>query len=293
MSPFFETYHMPIETTALTTGFDLHDLVARRDLIASNIRQAKQLLDAAEREATSINLLMQGGDGKDSRGGGIAVQSACFPRGRCGGLMSTNGDEDAITEIDARVWDIFLAVSGSYNVMSRADKALWRERLFPEHYLKREIEPVTLAACKGFIAQLHDDKPAMFVSSVCELFRNLSWNYKMNTPHKFGKRLKLTGFPSRGYGLGSATADGIRDLERVMHLLDRKPPPCRTQSVIESIREEHGSFVQAFQHDSSPYFKIRSFKNGNCDIDFKRMDLVLKMNEILAKKHPNALPPNR
>lgn len=284
---------MKIETQALTTGFDLEDLVARRNLIVENIRKAKKLLDEAEHEGAVLNNLMRGGaNAGDTTGVGVGVQRACFPRGRCGGLMSTGGDEDAILDIDARVWDIFLSVSGSYNIMSKAEKARWRETLFPEHYhTKRKIEPVTLESTKGFIAQLHEQKPTMFVDSVCALFQSLSWDYKMNTPHKLGKRIKITGFASRGYGLNSNTSDSIRDLERVLHLLDEKPPPCRSQSVIEAIREEHGNFVQAFKHDSSPYFKIRSFKNGNCDIEFKGTRLVKKLNSVLAKRYPNALPP--
>lgn len=38
------------------------------------------------------------------------------------------------------------------------------------------------------------------------------------------------------------------------------------------------------------YLLIRCFKNNNGHITFKRPDLVEKMNKIIAKHYPGALP---
>lgn len=38
------------------------------------------------------------------------------------------------------------------------------------------------------------------------------------------------------------------------------------------------------------YLSIRTFKNGNGHVTFKRPDLVEKMNKIIAKHYPGALP---
>lgn len=38
-------------------------------------------------------------------------------------------------------------------------------------------------------------------------------------------------------------------------------------------------------------FEIKGFLNGNAHITFLRPDLVDRMNQILAKHYPNALPP--
>ena len=37
------------------------------------------------------------------------------------------------------------------------------------------------------------------------------------------------------------------------------------------------------------YLEVRTFKNGNGHVTFKRPDLVEKMNLILARHYPNAL----
>ena len=38
------------------------------------------------------------------------------------------------------------------------------------------------------------------------------------------------------------------------------------------------------------YLSIKCFKNTNAHITFKRLDLVEKMNKIIAKHYPGALP---
>jgi hypothetical protein len=38
------------------------------------------------------------------------------------------------------------------------------------------------------------------------------------------------------------------------------------------------------------YVSIRTFMNGNGHVTFKRIDLVDKMNRIIAKHYPGALP---
>lgn len=44
---------------------------------------------------------------------------------------------------------------------------------------------------------------------------------------------------------------------------------------------------QAFEDDM---FTIRYFQKGSGHITFKRLDLVEKMNDIVAKHYPGALP---
>lgn len=41
---------------------------------------------------------------------------------------------------------------------------------------------------------------------------------------------------------------------------------------------------------ANEYLSIRTFKNGNGHVTFKRIDLVERMNTIIAKHYPGALP---
>jgi hypothetical protein len=43
----------------------------------------------------------------------------------------------------------------------------------------------------------------------------------------------------------------------------------------------------------TPYFSLRWFGNGNGHVTFTRPDLVERLNGILARHQPNALPAAR
>lgn len=82
---------------------------------------------------------------------------------------------------------------------------------------------------------------------------------------------------------------------RVLHVLDGKPEPDHrggmyhvlTRSVPERPAAE---FPRAAEND---YLAVRLFRNGNGHASFKRPDLVERMNLILAKHYPGALPEPR
>ena len=87
--------------------------------------------------------------------------------------------------------------------------------------------------------------------------------------------------------LATGKTDMLDDLTRVFSVLDGKPEPdfrrgwygrisdCRTTSDPDA---------------EDAYMSIRSFRNGNGHVTFKRPDLVDKMNLIIAKHYPGALP---
>ncbi|MCS6515129.1 DUF4942 domain-containing protein, partial [Burkholderia thailandensis] len=78
----------------------------------------------------------------------------------------------------------------------------------------------------------------------------------------------------------------LDDLTRVCCILDGKPEPDHRHGA-------DGLFSEAPQarrtEAENAYFHLRFFKNGNGHLTCKRLDLVEKMNQILAKHYPNAL----
>lgn len=83
----------------------------------------------------------------------------------------------------------------------------------------------------------------------------------------------------------------IDDLEKVFCLYDKK--------IVPDFRDSSGlrfsEFVKKNQLNGevyeAEYFSIRYFKKGSAHITFMRMDLVEKMNDVLASHFPDALPP--
>ena len=135
---------------------------------------------------------------------------------------------------------------------------------------------------------LHDSRAEMFERGVLACFKSLSWCYKTNLPQKFGKRIvmaSLTGFHNY------QRCNELDDLVRVMSVLDEKPEP--------DFRGGTSAALTAAGLNGWParpgvvetdYLSIRTFKNHNGHITFKRPYLVEKMNLIIAKHYPGALP---
>jgi hypothetical protein len=123
-----------------------------------------------------------------------------------------------------------------------------------------------------------------------EVYRNLrppAWNrHKTNSAFKVGRKAILCHRVQRAYRSGSFRVnyyyqDELRALDNVMHMLDgtglsayRDGDLCRA---IEAAEDGAGE---------TELFRFKCFLNGNLHLEFKRMDLVDRLNEIGG----NALP---
>jgi Domain of unknown function (DUF4942) len=129
----------------------------------------------------------------------------------------------------------------------------------------------------------------MFERGVIECFRNLSWNYKTNQPFKFGKRLIFDRLVDGGRAFGYPSrhrTDELNDLMRVFHIFDGKPENDHRSGIWYLIMDARNLGKTVAEND---YFIIKWFKKGSGHVKFKRLDLVDKLNAILAKHYPNAL----
>ena len=82
--------------------------------------------------------------------------------------------------------------------------------------------------------------------------------------------------------------DQLADLERMFYLLDGKAIPDNRHDVAIRFMD----FVSAHPHEQvfdDDLFVIRYYQKGSGHITFKRLDLVDKMNDIVAKHYPGML----
>lgn len=97
---------------------------------------------------------------------------------------------------------------------------------------------------------------------------------------------------SPGYGFFTSSTyrfDQLDDLERILSLLAGRSIPEARNSLATRIGEKLSMDRRQAGYEDE-LFEIRWFKNGNLHVRFKRQDLVQKMNRILAKHYPDALP---
>ena len=100
--------------------------------------------------------------------------------------------------------------------------------------------------------QLHQNKDEVFERGVINVFKGLSWDYKTNSPCKFGSKIivnNLVRWDQWGFHLISGMqADRLADLERMLHLLSGKPIPDNRGNI--TIKEGANKQVISSQADS-------------------------------------------
>jgi hypothetical protein len=186
--------------------------------------------------------------------------------------------------LDAGGWTTLLQDSGLRSMMSASKRKEVDEQIGAE-----KVPELTREAIRATFATLHDSRVDMFEQGVIECFRRLSWDYKTNLPQKFGKRIVMTSLTSYG-SANMRQTDHLDDLLRVFHLCDGKPEADHRTGASRLIADAMQTTVAWPKLAKNDYFSIRLFKNQNGHVTFTRPDLVTRLNLIIAKRFPDALP---
>ncbi|EKF5153947.1 DUF4942 domain-containing protein [Salmonella enterica] len=225
-----------------------------------------------------------------SIGGKTALEWAMKQDFRCGCwlLEKTETAMKAITRnIDREIWRDLMKKSGMLSLMDAQAREQWYNSLE-----KDDIPSVSEANILSTFEQLHQSKGEVFERGVINVFKGLSWDYKSNSPCKFGRKIIVTGlvkYDRWGFGLNWGwQRDRLADLERMLMLLDGKPVPDNradvTRRLGDHIHENSGS-----NSYEDGMFKIKYFQKGTAHIIFKKPELVDKLNDIIARHYPGML----
>lgn len=140
------------------------------------------------------------------------------------------------------------------------------------------------------------DADNIFRRSLIETFCNLSNEYKSNNVFKLDKKIILGHIQNKYGSFNYYAEDRIRDLDRVFWVLDGKEYPTNYNSGLVSklknalSEASAGTFSAGSGNVETEYFHVKFFKNGNAHAIFKREDLVLKANKIIAEHYGEVLP---
>lgn len=197
--------------------------------------------------------------------------------------------------VDGEIWDWLMAKSGMLTFMDAEAKEKWRESVSNEN-----TPELTRSNIEATFAMLHSQRSDFFDRGVINLFNKLSWDYKTNSPVKIGRRLVMTHVVEPAWKGGKhcrigGRAEHLDDLLRVMAVADGEPEPDHRKSARDQLNAQLGesdrAVVGVLGPKPKPMFEIRAFKNGNVHVHFVRSDLIDNLNRIIAKHHPNVLPP--
>ena len=220
-------------------------------------------------------------------------------RGRWSSLVWPDGEavDQLVREYDSEKWWQLLKRSGLYTFLDTKARDAWKTSLD-----SGEFPPLDADSIKQTFAKLYEERAVMFERGVVELYRQLDFDYRTNSPRMLGKRLVVSHGVERAFGRAPSSrvtfsfCNRLDDLLRVMAVLDGKPEPEHSKASWSQLREWRPWPQPAPDADVSVagdvYLRCRGFKNGNAHVTFVRLDLVEKMNRIIARHYPNALPPS-
>ncbi|VVD61903.1 hypothetical protein PEP31012_00145 [Pandoraea eparura] len=263
-----------MDTTDLVKSISIANLANQRTAIVERIHAALDLLGEAQQLATVAHLRFPRLVLDESYG--------------CRGRPSVTGDYAKRDEaqaamvrlIDAHGWNYLLSESGMRTFMDAKAREQWSRQI-----AEGDVPELTAANIEATFAQLYGARGDMFERGVLQCFRRLSWDYKSNSPFRFGKRIIVRYLLSQGSSNYHITNE-LDDLTRVFSVLDGKPEPDHRHGLSSLI--SHAQRLRKSEAENA-YFQLRWFKNGNGHLTFLRADLVDRMNKILAKHYPNAL----
>ena len=270
----------PASSQEIVPSLSIEHLLQQRSAVMERIERALSVLSEAQAMAAAAHLGFPkiAGD-TDYRRGAQPFLGDAEDRARAQRLCQRI--------VDAQGWKHLLSESGMQSLMSASKRTAFRREVDGD-----DVPELTLEAICGTFGALHEARGEMFEQGVIECFRRLSWRYKTNLPQKFGKRIIITRLVTL-YGVDYDTASHLDDLLRVFHVLEGKPEPDHRQGsyiLLEQAMRAQGSWPKPVAH---AYYKAQLFMSGNAHLTFTRPDLIERVNGILAKHYPNALPEPR
>jgi hypothetical protein len=210
------------------------------------------------------------------------------PNGRGVAIKPANRDA-VVKQIDAGGWQYLMSNTGLRSLMDAQARKDWDNKIFA-----CDVPELTADNIEATFRALHDARNEIFERGVLLAYQQLSWEYKTNTPVKFGSKLILSylcDWRGKWAFFSSSSCDTLDDLSRVFHILDGQPEPDMREAGANWILNQNDS--QPGVDVLFPYFTLRYFKKGTAHLRFTRPDLVDALNDILAKHYPDALPAGR
>lgn len=266
-----------VEHSEVICSTSVARIVAGRD---SALKQIEQLIH----QLSDISSLTS------SIGGGTAGEWAMRQGSRYDCWLMEVPDKaiKLITQnIDRSIWRDLMMKSGMLALMDAEAREQWYKNLE-----EGDLPAINEDNILSTFEQLHLNKQDVFERGVINVFRGLSWEYKTNIPCMFGKKIIVNNLVTHnrwGFSLSWGwRRDQLVDLERMLYLLDGKPAPDNRGDIsvrlMEYIRDNPR--LQSYEDE---LFGIRYFQKGTAHVIFKRLDLVEKMNDIVAKHYPGML----
>lgn len=266
---------MPFDNAAETPGTALmprasvYELEAARNAAITAYEEAFDKLEAAQRSLRRAAPTGAAGN-LPSLSTGVHDRADLSTREKYSAFV-TKG-------VDRSVWSHLIASTGLDKLMDRAERDAFRDAL------EKEPPPATAENCFATMERLVGDSNLIFKRGIATAFAKLDRRFRSHDGFKIGSRTVLShAFTDGRWNYYSRHDETLIDVERTFAQLDGQPQPERMGGIVGAVDAARGSGFsnRAFRAETD-YFRIEAYKNGNAHLWFKRKDLVLKVNHLLA-----------
>jgi len=193
--------------------------------------------------------------------------------------------ETIYKQIDTKLWRVAFDKTGLSNYFDRETK-----RQF-ESDIESNPPEFTVSNIRETLLSSMADSENLFQKSIVETFRILSREHKTNTnePFKVNEKAILQYMVTLSFSHGrvincyNGANDTINDIDRVFKILDDK------QFIPRSLEQKINLKFKDNENYEDEYYIFKGYKNGNLHILFKRDDLLIKANKMIAKYYGEVL----
>lgn len=186
--------------------------------------------------------------------------------------------------LDRKIWKMFIDKSGVKTIMSNKQIEILQNDLYNKNPPVFNFENAS-----STFTNLSNNRHEAFKNGLMDVLQSLSWDYKSNNPCYFGKKIILESAVSiNRYSTRFNKTDAINDLVRIFCLVEKMPIHEFNNSVGLHISDMVRNNNQNFETE---FFIVKWYKKGTMHLQFKNAESIIKINDLIAKFFPSALPP--
>lgn len=261
-------------SSAIVPRTTIGGLVSRRDAAFAHLVEARDRLHEA------LDAAREAGAGAWP-GLGDKLTRLLLSRNERDGFIDA-----ARRQIDAAAWNNVVFTHGFERIMDRQALDEFRGQL------DRDPPVFDLETADATMRQLVLDADRLMRRGVANAFSKLDRRFRSHDGFTIGSRVVLDhAFSESGsWNHHRRHDDVIRDVERALLTLDGQEVPDRYAGIVGLVDQARSGHWSPFAcHIENDHLRIRTFKNGNAHLWFKRDDLLRRINRLLAEHYGEVL----
>lgn len=193
------------------------------------------------------------------------------------GVNPRQSIEQSIRDMDRAFWRRSFDLTGFGSIMDSEERSKF------ERSLEYDPPVFNMDNIRSTFIQLYQGADDMFRRGIVNVFRQLDGNYSRHDAFKIAPKVIIQystdsffDYPRVNYGKEQL----FDDIDRCFKVLDGQKHNSRD---LETRLNDHWKKVSPIYNDE--YYEIKAYKNGNTHWKFKRLDLLEKVNELIAEHY--------